>query len=432
MINLSLTHLTGTLRAKSIILPAVSIIVGVGAGVLGMLLALLLHFIQHLAYGYSPDLIISNESFLTGVSAASSQRRVLILGLCGLVAGLGWWSLYRFGKPLVSIADSIATQRVMPKCSTIIHALLQIITIALGSPLGREVAPRELGALFAAWVSEHLGLTPEETRTMIACGAGAGLAAVYNVPLGGAVFVLEVLFRSYNVSILVPALIASATATLISWSGLGIETIYHVPNVDLDASIIIWAFVTSPIFGVAAFGFIQTAIKQRKNALHDAHMIWASILNFLLIGLLAIYLPVVLGNGKSPIELEFSTSVGVGLSALILLLRCMIIWSSVRVGAQGGLLTPSLANGALLAAVLGGVWCCIWETSVPFEGFIVIGATAFLAAAQKMPLTAIILVFEFTHIRFDFLVPIMIAVGGATTVFNLCAKKEGPSAEGLH
>lgn len=67
-----------------------------------------------------------------------------------------------------------------------------------GLPLGREVAPREMGALGAGMVARKLRLLEDETRTLIACGAGAGLAAVYNVPLAGALFSLEVMLLSFS------------------------------------------------------------------------------------------------------------------------------------------------------------------------------------------------------------------------------------------
>lgn len=406
-------------QTKLYMLVAVSLVIGVGSGILGMSLALLLHYIQHLAYGYSLDLIISDASFLDGVNASTPVRRVIILTLCGLIAGFGWWLLYSYGKPLVSIGEALKTDKKMPWGSTIIHSLIQIITIALGSPLGREVAPRELGALFASWISEKAGLTIKETKIMIACGAGAGLAAVYNVPLGGAVFTMEVLFCTYSWSLLVPALITSAIATLISWSGLGIESIYHVADLKLSTSIMAWSILTSPIFGFCAYWFIRIANQQRKKSFHDRKMILAALLNFSMIGVLAMYFPVLLGNGKSAVQMEFSSFAGISFSAFLLLLRYLIIWTSLRVGAQGGLLTPAMANGALLAAVLGGIWINFFPAE-PFSGFIAIGATSFLAAAQKMPITAIVLIFEFTHIQFDFLVPIMLSVAGAIITSQLC------------
>ncbi|MGH8390814.1 MAG: chloride channel protein, partial [Pseudomonas sp.] len=148
-----------------LILALVVIFTGIGAGLGGMLLALLLHGIQHLAYGYSLDSLISHETFLLGVTAAAPERRVLVLITCGLVAGVGWWLIYRYGRPLVSIKQAVSAQApIMPPKTTLAHAVLQIITVALGSPLGREVAPREVGALAATWLSQRARLAPDMHR----------------------------------------------------------------------------------------------------------------------------------------------------------------------------------------------------------------------------------------------------------------------------
>jgi H+/Cl- antiporter ClcA len=184
------------------VLAAVTVAVGIASGVAGMGLGLLLRLVQHTAFGYSLHTIKSTESFVQGVSAASDSRRFLALCVCGAVAGVGWWLLYRFGRPLISIAQAVRENGPrMPFVATMIHAVLQIVTVALGSPLGREVAPRELAADFATWLSGRAGLDPGYTRIMIACGAGAGLAAVYNVPLGGTLFTLEVLLGTLELSL---------------------------------------------------------------------------------------------------------------------------------------------------------------------------------------------------------------------------------------
>lgn len=116
----------------------------------------------------------------------------------------------------------------MPAGTTTIHALLQIVTVALGSPLGREVAPREMGALGAGMVARKLGLLEDETRTLIACGAGAGLAAVYNVPLAGALFSLEVMLLSFSWEKTLAAIMTSAIAAWTATLGLGDESQYHL------------------------------------------------------------------------------------------------------------------------------------------------------------------------------------------------------------
>jgi H+/Cl- antiporter ClcA len=359
--------------------------------------------------------VISQESFLEGVQAATPQRRVLILFLCGFIAGFGWWALYRYGRPLISIAESVKSIRRMPAVTTMVHALLQIVTIALGSPLGREVAPREVGTVWAGWVAQKTGLSSEQTRTMLACGAGAGLAAVYNVPLGGALFTLEVLLGTMSWPALIPALMTSAIAVVVSWMGLGNASLYQTPALTLNTTLVIWSIVTGPVFGYAAYWFIWVAGKARNGSWHDWRMPLICIINFTMIGFLAIDFPSLLGNGKSPAQLAFANSVGIGLALVLLVLRTLMCWSSLKAGAQGGLLTPSLANGALLAVILGGVWSLFWP-GASMDAFAIIGAVAFLAAAQKMPLTAIVLLFEFTRINLVFFIPAMLAVAGSVSM----------------
>ena len=107
---------------SSLMLALVVVFTGIGAGLGAMLLALLLHGIQHLAYGYSLDSLVSHETFLWGVTAAAPERRLAVLVACGLVAGLGWWAVYRYGRPLVSIKQAVSEKMpIMPPKTTLAH-----------------------------------------------------------------------------------------------------------------------------------------------------------------------------------------------------------------------------------------------------------------------------------------------------------------------
>ena len=408
-------------RARSLFALALAVILtGIGAGLGGTLLAMLLHAIQHLAYGYGQDSLGSHESFLIGVSSASTSRRVLVLMLCGGVAGLGWWAIYRFGRPLVGIRKAVSSDApMMPPVTTLCHALLQIITVALGSPLGREVAPREIGALLGTWLSRKAQLPPEAHRLLIACGAGAGLAAVYNVPLGGAVFALEGLMVVFNWPAAIMALTTSAIAAAVAWVGLGAQVQYVVPSLPLTAGLLFWSVLAGPLFGLAAYGFVQLTGRARLNAARGWRLVVLSLINFTLIGCVAVYLPQVLGNGKGPAQLGFDGQLSLGLAAVLMLAKVLVTCGSLRAGAEGGLLTPALAIGALMAIVLGGVWSLVWP-GIGLGAFAIVGAAAFLAASMSMPVTAIVLVAEFTRIDHDFLVPIILAVVGAVCMSRLC------------
>jgi H+/Cl- antiporter ClcA len=405
----------------------VTVLTGIGAGLGGMLLAMLLHAIQHVAYGYSQAHIISSESFLQGVTGTAPGRRVAVLALCGLIGGFGWWALFRYGRPLVSISAAIKPGGArMPIFATVVHALLQIVTVAMGSPLGREVAPREIGAAFATWLSKRTGLTGAERRVMVACGAGAGLAAVYNVPLGGAMFVLEVLLGTFGWSVAIPALTTSAIAAVVAWIGLGDEQQYHVPSYTINAQLVVWSVLCGPLFGAAAHGFTRVTSRARSAAPKDWRLPLYALVNFTAIGLLAIWFPQLLGNGKGPAGLSFTDDLGIGLAATLLVLKVLVTTTTLRAGANGGLLTPGLANGALLAIVIAGIVNHVWP-GLSAGAFAIVGATAFLAASMQMPITATVLMLEFTHVNHDLTIPMLLSVAGSVATLRLMARSHRAS-----
>lgn len=104
----------------------------------------------------------------------------------------------------------------MPPLRAVWHALTQIVIVGLGASVGREVAPREMAAALAAAAADRLGLCAQDRRIIVACGAGAGLAAVYSIPLSGAIYTLEVLLVSRSARAVAPALVSSSIAVLLS------------------------------------------------------------------------------------------------------------------------------------------------------------------------------------------------------------------------
>ena len=415
-------------ETSSLTLAIIVAMIGMAAGLGGMALGMLLYVIQHIAYDYSVHAIISQESFLQGVSAASPERRVLALSACGLVAGCGWWAVRRFGSALVSISEAIHTQgRPMPFLTTVAHDLLQIVTVALGSPLGREGAPRDLGAVLATWLANRVALTPEVRRILIACGAGAGLAAVYNVPLGGTLFILEVLLGTFRLSALIPALTTCVIATLVAWIGLGNQTPYTLPPLTISPSLVAWSMVTGPVFGMAAHWFVHLARVARARVPHNWGLIVWCMTVFAALALLALPFPALLGNGKGLAQLSFDSDLRLRQAAVLLLLRIVVTLGCLRAGAEGGLLTPGITIGALLAIVLGGLWNLAWP-DVPLGAFAVVGGAAFLAASMQMPLTSIVLMIEFTRVGHDFLMPLSFAVSGSISVSYLCTLRNDQSA----
>jgi H+/Cl- antiporter ClcA len=387
-------------------------------------LVLLLRAVQHLAFGAH-----GQDSFLEEVAASSHRRRVYALAACGAVAALGWWALARWAAPLVSIEDAVGPEpRRLPLFATSIDAVLQIVTAGLGSPLGREAAPRALAAAVTDSLAVRAGLSAAQTRILVACSAGAGLAAVYGVPLAGSLFTLEVVLASFALPALVPAIATSGLAALVARICLGDEAQYRVPSSSIGVSLCVFAIVSGPVFALVAHEFARGARYARAYAQRSPRIFVWCLPTFLVIGALAIPFPQLLGNGQSPAQLGFDGQVGLVLATALLLLRFLAPIASLGAGATGGLLTPSMAVGALLAVLLGAGWNHVWPGS-PSGAYAVVGAAAFLAVSARMPLTAIALTCELTRVGRDFYVPILLGVA-SSSAFSLFRKRVTPRVQG--
>ena len=393
---------------------AVTALVGVGAGISGLVVSLALRGIEHLAYGYSAG------TFLDGVSHAPPWQRVAVLTVAGVIGGVGWWALRRWGTRVVSVEQSVSGRR-MPPLSTIINAGLQVVIVGLGASIGREVAPRELGAAIAGWLSDTTGVTSRERRILIACGAGAGLAAVYSVPLGGALFAVEILLAEISFTTALPALGTAAIATIVARIAVPAAPLYTMPRFDLTPSLFVWALVAGPVLGFAAIAFVRLARFAERIRPRSWWILLVMPVVFTAVGLIALPFPEVLGNGRALGQTAFSGLMPFGILGVLALVKLVTTTATIGSGAAGGTLTPSLAIGASLGAALGGLWQLTWPGG-PVAAFAFVAAAAFLASTMRAPFTAIVLVIEFTNQGPALLVPTMLCVAGAVTVSYLLAR----------
>jgi H+/Cl- antiporter ClcA len=404
-----------------------STITGVLAGLGGLVLTLLLHAVQHAAFGYTEN------TFLIGVQQASGGRRVLSMAIGGLAVGLGWWAWWRYSKRFPAVGDAMTSpEKRLPLPTVTADAALQIVAVGFGASLGREGAPRQLGAALAGKLSELLRLDDGQRRVIIACGAGAGLAAVYNVPLGGALFTLEVLLVSAAARDVIPALVSCAVASALVWPVLGNLPTYVVPQMNGGSTLLVWSLLLGPIAALVGLAFLRlTSWTRRLAPTSGWRLPVATTVIFTLVGAAAIYSPALLGNGKGAAQLALDGAMSPGSLVLLLLLKPLATAACLGSGARGGLLTPAVATGAVLGALTGDLWTQLWP-GAPTGAFAMIGAAAVLATTQRAPLCAIVLILEFTHTGLDLLVPMLIAVAGAMVVSRWVGKPQEPEQDTTH
>jgi chloride channel protein, CIC family len=299
-----------------------------------------------------------------------------------------------------------------------VRAVQSIVLVALGASLGREAAPQQAGAALASALSERIGVPRWQRRLLVACGAGAGMAAVYNVPLGGALFALEVLLGTLTLPLVLPALATALIATAVAWIALPRSPTYTIPAYGVSASQIVWALIIGPIAGLAAVAYIR--LIARAHALRPAGVLRfaAPVLVFTALGALSIAYPQLLGNGRPVVQLALVAQLGAGLLAVLLVLKPLATAACLGSGAPGGLFTPTLAYGVLLGGLLGHGWAQIWP-GAPLGSYAIIGGAAVLAASMQGPLAAVVLLLELTHGADSLIVPILLAVVEATVIARL-------------
>lgn len=397
---------------------------GVIAGLVGLACIHLLHWIQALAWD------MHSGTLLEAVSAISPARRVLILTLGGVLGGASWFFLFRRSRAITSVSAAVGGAP-MPPLRATWHALTQVLIVSLGASVGREVAPREMAAAFSAAAANRLGLTPEDRRIIVACGAGAGLAAVYSIPISGAIYTLEILLMSRSRRAVAAAFCTSAIAVLISTGFTRPTPFYSVPTLTPSLSLTVFAALVGPLLGATGWAFKQAVTRVGAARPRDWRLLATLPTASFLVGVIAVWVPSVLGNGQASAQTQFdavwATGAGLGIAALVLAAKTVTTFLTIRAGGWGGVLTPAVALGAGIGTVIGLPWATAWPGS-QVAAFAFIGAAAFLGASMNAPFTGLILVIEFTAQGPTILVPATLAVGGATAATAWLSRRSLSSA----
>jgi chloride channel protein, CIC family len=390
------------------------VLTGVGTGASAAALTLILQAVQHFVW---PG---TGATLLDAADQATPWRHILVLLGAGLVTGAGQIILVRLtSSNSIDITEAIwFSGGRLPALRTLGSAVLSVVVVGMGASLGREGAPKQAGAVIANALSDGAGFSDEQRRLLVACGAGAGMAAAYGVPLGGALFALEVLRGMLALRLVLPALLTSVIATTTAWLVLPNVPTYVLPRFDKSAANLALAVLIGPIAGLASVAFVRViALADRYRPKRWRRLV-APILVLGLLGLVSIPFPQLLGNGKDIAQLAFADQIPFALLLVLLVLKPAATVVCLGSGVPGGLFTPSLALGALLGAVLGHACSLFWPEMQPALAAVV-GAGAALAATTQGPISAVVLIMELTGQDRSFIAPLLLAVIIATLVSRM-------------
>lgn len=361
-------------------------LLGLVSGLAGIFLHFLLELVEGLAFGQSEH----QSNFLT--DGVPPYRIGISLLIVGLASSLVWYFLQRKGK-LLSIKGQMKEEDARPTLhfwKQLLHSSWQIVAVGAGAPIGKEGAPREIGTLLAGPLAEGFDLSLTDRIFLIACGAGAGLAAVYQVPLTSVLFIFETLGIAFSLKRFVLAGVTTYLAAFVAGWVISDHALYKMPVPTWSLQVLwvmpILVLVLTPL----AYGFARLTKQTTAHRIKDQRIFLTLPLAFLFLAVLAQKLPHLLGNGRMVAQ-EVINGIPWKTVLVLFVLKALVVLLTLWAGAYGGTLTPSFALGMAGAALLTLAFGLEASSTI-----LLIGAVCFLTVTLNAPFSATGLVIGFT------------------------------------
>ncbi|MCQ0989757.1 chloride channel protein [Jiella marina] len=408
-----------------------ALIVGIVAGVGAIVFKYLIAFIYNLAFYGVLSIHLDPNSYGPESSWRAGIIFVPVIG--GLVVV---WLVRKFapeakghGVPEVMFAIYHQNGNVRGIVAAV-KSLASAISIGTGASVGREGPIIQIGSSFGSTFARRLRLVRHQKITLLSAGAGAGIAATFNTPLGGVLFASEVLLPEVSTRTFLPVVVATATSTYVYRAAMGVESAFVVPFDGLvegqavNGAELVLAALTGVLMGVAAWAFVK--LLQKTEDFFDNSNVnpyVQNVLGMLAVGCLGYGFFLFAGHyhvmsvGYSTIQDVLNGGITTALLLLLLFFGKLVATCvSLGAGASGGIFSPSLFMGATLGGAIG----VIGHTLLPGahiapETFAIIGMGAMVGGATSAAMTAIVMIFEMTR-DYEIILPLVLAVAIAIGV----------------
>ena len=392
---------TASENAFLVLLP----IVGLMVGFTTVATAHIISFIQNQFWG-------SGQNLLTASYYNPWYSRLVILTVGGLVVGLigKFFRVPTRGGGITTIMQAVSLKGgYISLRKTAPRDWAAIVTVATGGSLGREGSMALLASAIGSYSGRRFRLSTQQLRVLVCAATAAALAAVYNAPIGGSLFAMEVLMGNFALEVLGPVVVVSVISTLVFRSCMGNLPRFDVPHYDLVSA---WELLPYLVLGLLA-GVLSILF---VRALFGSQDLFEKIpipnwlkpaIGMLLVGVIGVWWPHVFGNGFETVNLTLRQQLPITLLLILVLMK--IIASSLTFGAggAGGLFTPSLMVGALLGGSFGyGVHWLFPHVTAGSGAYALVGMGGVLAGTTHTPLTAIMMIFEQTN-NYQIVLPLM-------------------------
>lgn len=349
-----------------------------------------------------------------------------------------WWKLlaptvggamvgfivYRFarearghGVPEVMEAVAVSGGRIRPRV-VVAKMFASGVCIASGGSVGREGPIVQIGSALGSTLGQWLDIDHQRLRTLVGCGAAAGIAGTFNAPVAGALFAVEIILGDFGVTQFSPIVISSVAATVVSQHFLGDFPAFIIPSYSLLHAYELFAYAALGILaGLAALAFIRALYGTED--LFDRiklHPIIKGSIGGAIVGTIGIWVPHIFGVGYEAINDALNGTMLWYFMVALVLAKIIAVSVTIGSGGSGGIFAPSLFIGAMLGGAIGTVVHSLWPATTAGPGaYALVGMGAVVAAGTHAPITAILIIFELTN-EYKIILPLMISCIIATLI----------------
>jgi CIC family chloride channel protein len=380
-------------------------------GILGGYGAVLFRYtIKAAQYGFYRN----TRDILTFAHTLPASLKICLPCLGGLFAGLiiyfGAHEAKGHGVPEVMEAIVLKWGRIRSRVA-FVKILASGISIGSGGSVGREGPIVQIGSSIGSSLAKFLRVPRDREKTMVGCGAAAGIAATFNAPIAGALFAVEVLLGDFGLSTFSPVVLSSVTATTISRYYFGDFPAFVIPTYKVVS---LWEFLFYPVLGIIAglAGLLFIITLYRCEDFFAALKIPDYLkpgLGGMLLGVLLCKWPHVFGVGYGAVNLSLKNQLPVLLLFSLVFVKILATSITLGSGASGGIFAPSLFIGAMTGGFFGWVVHDLFTPLTASSGaYALVGMGAVVAGTTHAPITAILIIFELTG-HYGIILPLMIS-----------------------
>jgi chloride channel protein, CIC family len=407
-----------------LILPLIAIVVGIITGFGSILFRGMIGLIHNLFFLGQFSIVFNANLYTPPNPWGAFVILVPVIGGMGVVFLVKTFAPEARGHGVPEVMDAIFYKegRIRPVVVAV-KSLASALSIGSGAAVGREGPIIQIGAAIGSTIGQLIRMETWQRITLVAAGAGAGIAATFNTPIGGVMFAIELMLPEISVRTFLPVALATGTATFVSRLFLGLRPAFDMPPISAMAEnaaplavLLLYAFLGA-LAGVAAGAFVrglhfaEAAFERVRNPYlrHAIGMSLVGVLIYVLFRLAGQYY--VEGVGYATIQ---NVLLG-GLSAaplLAVLFLCKLAATTLSLGSgsSGGIFSPSLFMGATLGAAFGSFIHFLYPSpDISIPAFAVVGMAAMVGGATGAAMTAVTMIFEMT-LDYDIVMPLIIAV----------------------